>query len=99
MAHRLTAGNCHIRALVRPTSRRDRPAGIDARWIHGDLGDFESLRSLVQGAEAVVHCAGAVRGARSEDFMRANRYGVARLVEAASEQQPPPPFLLMSSLA
>jgi len=99
VAHRLKAANWQIRALVRPNSRRDRPAGIDARWIQGDLGDLESLRCLMQGAEAVVHCAGAVRSTSSEDFTRVNRYGVARLVQAASEQQPTPSFLFISSAA
>ncbi len=99
VAHRLRAANWQIRALVRPNSRRDRLAGIDVCWIKGDLGDLESLRCLMRGAEAVVHCAGAVRGARSEHFTRVNRYGVARLVQAASEQRPTPSFLLISSVA
>jgi len=99
VAHRLKAANCRIRALVRSTSRRNRLAGLDACWVHGDLDDLESLRCLVRGAEAVVHCAGAVRGVCPEDFLRVNRYGVARIVQAASEQQPAPPFLLISSVA
>ena len=99
VTHRLEAANWQIRALVRPTSSRDHLAGIGLRWIEGDLGDLESLRRLVRGADAVVHCAGAVRGACAAHFTRMNRYGVSRLVQAATEQLPTPRFLLISSLA
>jgi nucleoside-diphosphate-sugar epimerase len=99
VAHRLSTANWQIKALVRPASRRNRPAGIDARWIEGDLDNLDSLRRLVQDAEAVVHCAGAVRGARAQDFSRVNEHGVARLVQAAVEQKPTPSFVLISSLA
>jgi len=99
VARRLQRANWQIRALVRPTSRRTRLTGVDACWVQGDLDDLESLRCLVRGAHAVVHCAGAVRGARRDDFIRANSCGVAQLVKAASEKQPPPSFLLVSSVA
>ena len=60
---------------------------------------MESLRRLVDGADAVVHCAGVVRGADQADFERVNVDGVARLVRSAAEQHPKPRFLLVSSLA
>jgi nucleoside-diphosphate-sugar epimerase len=60
---------------------------------------MESLRALVRGADAVVHCAGAVRGATQAHFNDSNVDGVARLVQAVCEQKPTPRFLLMSSLA
>ncbi len=99
IAHRLRTANWQIRALARPTSRRDHLAGLDIHWIEGDLSDLESLRRLVLGADAVVHCAGVVRGASSGYFTRVNRYGVSRLVQAATEQLPTPRFLLISSVA
>ena len=99
IVHRLRAANWQIRALVRPTSSRDHLAGIGLHWIEGDLSDLESLRRLVLGADAVVHCAGVVRGASSGYFTRVNRYGVSRLVQAATEQLPTPRFLLISSVA
>jgi nucleoside-diphosphate-sugar epimerase len=54
---------------------------------------------LLQGSAAVVHCAGAVRGASAEQFNQVNVAGVARLVQAARELHPVPRFLLISSLA
>ena len=48
---------------------------------------------------AVVHCAGVVRGATRGDFESVNVSGVAALATISSEQQPPPRFLSLSSLA
>ncbi len=99
MAERLTSSDWHIRALVRSGSRQKQPKNINAEWVTGSLEDKESLQRLVAGADAVVHCAGAVRGAVQTDFDRINVDGLRRLVQAAAEQKPEPRFLLMSSLA
>jgi nucleoside-diphosphate-sugar epimerase len=99
LTRRLAAAGRKIRALIRPGSAHKRPAGIDVRWIDGDLEDVGSLRRLVHGADAVVHCAGAVRAATRAQFNRVNVDGTARLVELAAEQHPTPNFLLISSLA
>jgi nucleoside-diphosphate-sugar epimerase len=99
LTRRLAAAGRKIRALIRPTSNHKRPVDIDVKWIEGDLGDSESLRRLVHGADAVVHCAGAVRGATRPQFNRVNVDGTACLVKSAVEQHPTPSFLLISSLA
>jgi nucleoside-diphosphate-sugar epimerase len=96
---RLSSAGWHIRALVRPGSIRKQAEGIAAEWITGDLEDIDSLRRLVNGADAVVHCAGVVRGAGKTDFERVNVDGVARMVRSAAERHPMPRFLLVSSLA
>ena len=99
LIRRLQETEWRVRALARPASRRDHLSGVEARWIEGDLEDPESLRRLVRGADAVVHCAGAVRGRTRNHFFRVNRDGVARLLKAAVREHPPPRFLLVSSLA
>jgi nucleoside-diphosphate-sugar epimerase len=99
LAHRLHAEHWQIRALARPSSKRDHLSDINVQWIEGDLNDPESLRRLVRNVYAVVHCAGAVRGASSAHFLRVNSHGVAGLVQAASKGHPKPRFLLISSLA
>jgi nucleoside-diphosphate-sugar epimerase len=99
LARRLIAAGYEIRALVRPASNHKRPAGLSARWIEGNLHDVESLRRLVVDADAVIHCAGAVRGATREQFDRVNVDGVSRMVQAAIHKNPVPRFLLISSLA
>lgn len=99
LTRRLTATGRRIRALVRPASTHKRPAAIGVTWIEGDLEDLESLRRLVRGADAVVHCAGAVRGTSLDQFNRVNVKGMSRLVQLIASQRPAPSFLLISSLA
>jgi nucleoside-diphosphate-sugar epimerase len=100
LAKRLSSStDWQIRALVRSSSSHKRPKDINAEWVTGDLEDSEGLERLVAGADAVVHCAGAVRGAGAADFDRINVAGTARLVQAAAKQHPSPRFLLLSSLA
>ena len=99
VARQLVANGCKLKALTRATSDRSRLAGLNIHWVEGALEDLGSLRRLVRGADAVIHCAGAVRGATQVQFDRSNIDGVARLVQAAIEQQPLPRFLLLSSLA
>ncbi len=100
LARRLETIGWQIRALVRPASLGARYAGTATQWIEGDLEDLDSLRRLVNNdVYAVVHCAGAVRGASQAQFDGVNVDGVARLVQAAREQHRVPRFLLISSLA
>ena len=99
LTRRLAAAGWKIRALIRPASTYKRPAGINVEWIGGDLEDAASLGRLVHGADAVVHCAGRVRGATRVQFNRVNVDGTARLAKLAVDQHPTPRFLLISSLA
>lgn len=99
LAERLAGTDRKVQALIRPASTHKQPAGIAVRWIQGDLGDRESLRRLLEGADAVIHCAGTVRGATREQFNRINADGVSRIAQAAMDQHPAPRFLLISSLA
>ena len=99
VARRLAANGCKLQALTRTTSDRSRLSGLNIHWVEGALEDFDSLKRLVNGVDAVIHCAGAVRGATQAHFDRSNVDGVARLVQAVSEQHPVPRFLLISSLA
>lgn len=69
------------------------------RWVPGDLHDASILAELGAGAAAVVHCAGAVRGAARADFDRINADATRRLAEASAQLSPAPRLLLISSLA
>lgn len=88
----------HVRALYRPVSTPHPDQTESVQWQPGDLNDIESLRALVAGVDAVVHCAGAVRGTSLGQFETTNAAGVTHLLESAVEQKVPR-FLLMSSLA
>jgi nucleoside-diphosphate-sugar epimerase len=99
VARRLLANGCKLQALTRTSSDRSRFTGVNIDWVEGALEDLDSLKRLVYGVDAVIHCAGVVRGATQAHFDRSNVDGVARLVQAVSEQHPVPRFLLISSLA
>ena len=99
IARQLTAAGHRLRALVRPESIQRQPSDISARWIEGDLADTDSLRHLVSGVDAVIHCAGAVRGATRQHFNRVNAEGLSRLISATLDQPQRPRFLLISSLS
>jgi 2-alkyl-3-oxoalkanoate reductase len=98
LARRLQAAGLRVRALVRPTSAAaPLPAGVER--VLGSLQDAESLGRLVRGARAVVHCAGAVRGASAGDFDPVNVEGVARLACATMAEPASPAIVHLSSLA
>jgi nucleoside-diphosphate-sugar epimerase len=98
VARRLLREGWEVRALYRPSSRNDPVACAGLSWIPGSLEDTEALARLVAGADALVHCAGVVRGAGRDVFDRINAEGVARIAARAAAAQVPR-FLLMSSLA
>ena len=90
----LAASGWRVRALT----RRPRPAHGAVEWVSGTLADTAALDRLVDGATAVVHLAGRVRGRSAAEFQAANVQGTINLVEAAKRRQIPR-FLLVSSLA
>jgi len=81
--------------------RRDdgRPWPPDTTPVAGSLEDENSLERLVTGVDAVVHCAGRVRGATRRGFSQVNAEGTARLVQVLNRQSPPPYTVMLSSLA
>lgn len=87
------------RALVRcPERARPLAAWVDEQVV-GDIGDPAALSRLIEGSEAVVHCAGAVRGANQQAFDRVNVEGLRKLIGAAGASNRPPRILCLSSLA
>jgi nucleoside-diphosphate-sugar epimerase len=99
IARRLLAAGWEIRALTRRTSDRNLLSGFGVRWVEGALDDVDSLKRLVRGVDAVVHCAGLVRAATQGQFNLVNDDGVRHMVQAATEQNSVPRFLLISTLA
>ena len=89
---RLVAEDVEVRALIRPGSdRTGLPADLDG--VVGDLTIDAALRALVDGADALVHCAyahvpGRYRGGEGDDrleFWRTNLQGSLALFEHARE--------------
>jgi nucleoside-diphosphate-sugar epimerase len=89
---------------VRALTRRDPPFELQiladsVAWVPGLLSQKDTLLSLVQGADAVVHCAGAIKALNRETFFAMNDIGTANVLEAALAQPALPRFVHISSLA
>ena len=95
----LTGAGWQVRALYRQRIGRTLASSPGIEWLQGDLDDPDALSALVAGTDAVIHCAGTVRGARRSEFDRVNAEGAGRVARAAASLARGPRFLLMSSLA
>ncbi|HEY2051934.1 MAG TPA: SDR family NAD(P)-dependent oxidoreductase [Caulobacteraceae bacterium] len=73
-----------VRALVRnplpPSAWEDAPVEM----VRGDLSDTEALGRLAEGAEVVIHVAGAVKAVSEAAFLSVNAHGARAVSEAAS---------------
>ncbi|MCF8192709.1 MAG: NAD-dependent epimerase/dehydratase family protein [Candidatus Methylopumilus sp.] len=88
-----------VKALYRPKPGRSPISSQSLTWVAGELSDLPSLNSLMADADAVIHCAGAVRGVTQADFDLINEIGARHVAEVAAAQNKPPRLLLISSLA
>lgn len=96
LRERLVGRGMEVRALARS---RSGTASDGTQWIKGTLEDEQALTELVRGADAVIHCAGKVRGRAARDFDAVNVQGSKRVMEAARRSGSCQRFLLISSLA
>ncbi|VAW80570.1 FIG010773: NAD-dependent epimerase/dehydratase [hydrothermal vent metagenome] len=95
----LLAQGWPLKLLMRSTASEKLMDGINADFVRGDLHDEEALAHFVDGAYAVIHCAGVVRGASQKDFDAVNVDGLAKLLEAMQGTENPPRLFALSSLA
>jgi nucleoside-diphosphate-sugar epimerase len=94
-----TAAGWRVRALAR---REPSPPGwgeAAPEVVSGDLSDEAALIRLIEGADVVVHAAGAIKAPDLSGFMTVNRDGTARLAALVRRLAPEARFLLVSSLA
>lgn len=70
---------------VRALTRRERADAQHIQWIAGSLGDPASLSRLAEGADAVIHIAGAINAANRDGFAAVNIEGTRSMAEAAQE--------------
>lgn len=100
LAEALLDGGWRLRASCRASSDRGWLEGRPVEWRVSDLADPDDCRGLVQGAHAVIHCAGVVTAAAEADFRRGNVDTTAALLKAGAFSLPADGcFVLVSSLA
>lgn len=68
---------------VRALTRRPQGSHPKIRWIDGALDRPDALAQLMEGADAVIHVAGAINAPSREAFAEANVTGTLNMVEAA----------------
>jgi nucleoside-diphosphate-sugar epimerase len=89
-----------VRALVRPTSRRDHIEGVVTEWREGDTADPQAAAGLVAGVDAVIHNAAdwdALERSPASHFEH-NVLASLRLLEAARQARVEQ-FAFVSSVA
>ena len=96
---RLLESGYRVRALVRTPQKARELLPSAVELVEGSLADTDSLVRLVNDVEAVIHCAGAVRGVTREQFDRVNVAGVRSLLRVLESSKEPPRLLALSSLA
>ncbi len=96
---RLISDGWHLRVLARSASARAGNLNPRAEHVDGSFQDANALARGVAGTQAVINCAGSVRGLNYEDFSPANVEGVRALCEAISRLSSAPALLHLSSLA
>ena len=86
--------------IARSSSNHRWLHGKNARLVEGSLHDLASLKSAVDGADAVIHIAGQTAGKNEEDFRRGNELATRNLVDAVLAYRPQlERFTHISSLA
>jgi nucleoside-diphosphate-sugar epimerase len=94
----LAARGWRQRLLIRRMSPL-MPMAAGTEIVLGGLDDNQALARLVDGVDAVVHLAGAIKALRRETFVAVNRDGTARLLAACRSQERLRAVLVLSSLA
>ena len=82
VAARLLAEGHKVSALVRSPETAQRLG--NAELVHGDLHNADALGRLVDGADTVIHVAGAIAAPNRIAFFAANEAGVRNIVSATA---------------
>ncbi len=96
--HLLDSGHT-VRVLLRPGTHNRRYLDARASVIEVALSDAAGLADGIRDVDAVIYCAGIVRGRDFADFRAVNVDGLATVCAVAAARPQPPRLLLISSLA
>ncbi len=98
LVHALLARGDDVTCLVRRPVNTAALGWQHVRVLRGDVYDDEALRTGCRDADVIYHVAGAIAARDAADFMRINRDGTARVLEAAQTSSASR-FLYVSSQA
>ncbi len=95
----LLADGRQVSAVIRPSSSNKDKRLSGVHGMLADLSNTDKLVSAMTHCDAVIYCAGSVRGRNLKDFRAANIAGVRSVVDAMNRAGSETPLLLISSLA
>ena len=99
IAEAFVAAGHDVRLLLRKTSNR-KFLTFPFEQALGDIREPGSLRSAVEGVDAIVHAAGLIKARNEAEFAAVNELGTADLVQAALDVTPDlRRFIYVSSIA
>jgi dihydroflavonol-4-reductase len=99
LCRRLAAEGHELRALVRPSSRRQELEALGVATFVGDLADRSSMREGMSGADWVVHAAAELDPASPPETMRQINVTGSENVASLAWKLGVPRFLSVSSIA
>jgi nucleoside-diphosphate-sugar epimerase len=83
---RLSAGDCHVRALARSDRAASVVDALGAEPVRGDLSDRAAMRTAAEGCEAAFHLAAHLgQWGTREEFFAGNVTGTENALAAARE--------------
>lgn len=99
VVRRLVADGHRVRCLIRSSSSTALIRDVHLDFVHGELGDPDSLASVVTGIDTVYHVAGLTRALSESHFVTINAGGTENLLHVCASQSTPPRVVIVSSLA
>lgn len=94
----LTAAGWRVRILNRGRGGQAQLAGRNFESVAGDLSNGSALRALVDGADVVIHAAGAIKAPNLAAFRAVNAGGTGNLVDALNHSGSVAKTILVSSM-
>jgi 2-alkyl-3-oxoalkanoate reductase len=88
-----------VRILARRPVDHPQLEDLQLDVVSGDLSDKQALRTLVDGADAIIHAAGLIKAANAAAFEAVNVHGTANLARAIEEREVAARVLLVSTMA
>lgn len=99
LCRNLIDGGFKVIAGVRKSARLDYLKGLNVEFSYGDVTQPETLPSLIQNADAVIHNAGLVKAKTRSRLFAVNTCGSEALIKACVESESVKRFIFVSSLA